>query len=215
MRKAREARFMTGQNTSHAVMAQRLEPKDSLDDFPTPPWATRAFCEWLNPSHNATVWEPAANRGYMARALAEYFGHVAASDIVDYGAGYPLCDFLQPSKPLWQPQWVITNPPFRLAADFVERGLEVATGGVAVLVRSVWAEGSGRYERLFKDRPPAWILQHVERVPMVKGRYDPKTSTATAYSWFVWDIAGVWGGGTQFGWLSPSRKRLERQSDAA
>ncbi|MGH8525505.1 MAG: SAM-dependent methyltransferase, partial [Gammaproteobacteria bacterium] len=31
------------QNTSHAVMAQRLEPKDSFDDFPTPPWATRAL----------------------------------------------------------------------------------------------------------------------------------------------------------------------------
>src|SRR5437868_4969552 len=25
------------QNTSHAVMAQRSEPRDSLDDFPTPP----------------------------------------------------------------------------------------------------------------------------------------------------------------------------------
>jgi hypothetical protein len=29
------------QNISHAVMAQRTEPKDSRDDFPTPPWATR------------------------------------------------------------------------------------------------------------------------------------------------------------------------------
>ena len=28
------------QNTSHAVMAQRTEAKDSLDNFPTPPWAT-------------------------------------------------------------------------------------------------------------------------------------------------------------------------------
>ena len=26
------------QNISHAVMAQRHETKDSLDDFPTPPW---------------------------------------------------------------------------------------------------------------------------------------------------------------------------------
>ena len=33
------------QNTSHAVMAQRVEPKDSADDFPTPPWATRALVE--------------------------------------------------------------------------------------------------------------------------------------------------------------------------
>ena len=33
------------QNISHAVMAQRHEAKDSLDDFPTPPWATRALLE--------------------------------------------------------------------------------------------------------------------------------------------------------------------------
>ena len=33
------------QNTSYAVMAQRIEAQDSLDDFPTPPWATRALIE--------------------------------------------------------------------------------------------------------------------------------------------------------------------------
>ena len=35
------------QNRSSAVMAQRKEPPDSLDFFPTPPWATRALCERL------------------------------------------------------------------------------------------------------------------------------------------------------------------------
>ncbi len=33
------------QNTSHAVMAQRTEAKDSLDNFPTPPWETRRLLE--------------------------------------------------------------------------------------------------------------------------------------------------------------------------
>lgn len=36
---------MQKQNTSHAVMAQRYEAADSPDDFPTPPWATRALIE--------------------------------------------------------------------------------------------------------------------------------------------------------------------------
>ena len=35
--------------TSTAVMARRVEPADSLDYFPTPPWATRAFCEHVLP----------------------------------------------------------------------------------------------------------------------------------------------------------------------
>lgn len=45
------------QNCSSAVMQQRSEPRDSLDDFPTPPWATRALCEWLRfGASNAAVF---------------------------------------------------------------------------------------------------------------------------------------------------------------
>jgi len=201
------------QNRSSAVMAQRSEPHDSLDDFPTPPWAARAFCEWLNPSESATVWEPAANRGYMVKALSDYFGTVYASDVHDYGAGFPTHDFLLPGPSLYSPHWVITNPPFRLAEEFVDRALEVAKGGVAVIVRSVWAEGQGRYFSLFEHNPPAWILQHVERVPMVRGRYDSNASTATSYSWFVWDKCGIWDSGTRFGWLPPAKTRLFKDSD--
>ena len=75
-------------NNSTAVMQRRLEPKDSFDDFPTPPWATRALIEYVigrEQVKDQTCWEPAANRGYMSRALQEYFQYVIESDIVDYG----------------------------------------------------------------------------------------------------------------------------------
>lgn len=202
------------QNTSHAVMAQRVEPHDSLDDFPTPPWAVRAFLRETG-IRGRSVWEPAANRGFMVKALREAFPVVHASDVHDYGAGFPTHDFLMPGEPLHRPEWIITNPPFRLAEEFVLRALPIATEGVAVIVRSVWAEGAGRWERLFKPNPPACVLQHVERVPMVKGRYDPNASTATSYSWFVWasglkahrDLPA-------FGWIPPSRAELFTPEDA-
>lgn len=43
-----------GQNRSTAVMQQRLrdDVPDPLDYFPTPPWATRALCEWLAGEHD-------------------------------------------------------------------------------------------------------------------------------------------------------------------
>src|SRR5215472_16213237 len=57
------------QNTSHAVMAQRAELKNSLDDFPTPPWATRALIEHVVVGKSAlssmTCLEPACGRGHM------------------------------------------------------------------------------------------------------------------------------------------------------
>ena len=88
---------MTGQNRSSAVMQQRSEPHDSLDDFPTPPWATRALCEYIarysaRRLGDLSCREPAANRGHMVKPLFEYFGHVMASDVHDYGAGYILHD---------------------------------------------------------------------------------------------------------------------------
>ena len=46
----------SNQNTSSAVMAQRIEPADSADLFPTPPWATRALVEWIS-SQDMRVWE--------------------------------------------------------------------------------------------------------------------------------------------------------------
>ena len=55
-----------------------------------------------------------------------------------------------------------------------------------MLVRAQWVEGVERYEKLFRDQPPAVYAPFVERVPMVKGRWDPDASTATSYAWFVW-----------------------------
>lgn len=203
---------MSGQNTSHAVMAQRVEAPDSFDDFPTPPWATRALIEHVllrrvGPAHaeamrQMTVLEPACNRGYMAGTLGEYFRRVIARDIMDYG--YPLMekvdDFLFPG-PLPRAHWMITNPPFRLAENFVHRSFDMPGWcGTAVFLRTQWVEGEGRFRDLFTSRPPTIIAPFAERVPLFKGILrDPdkeyfdeaadkwkKPSTATSYSWFVW-----------------------------
>lgn len=215
---------MTGQNTSSAVMQQRVEPSDSLDFFPTPPWAVRALCEHLDRYgmlNRETVWEPAAGRGDMARPLGEYFKSVTVSDVHDWGAGIPHHDFLMPFLPAWlldAPDWMITNPPFRLGEQFARRAFEIAETGVALLVRTAFLEGGARHQGLFEPYPPEWILQFTERVPMFKGRLDPKGSSATAYCWIVW-VAPFKPRGAlvehrpNFVWLPPCRKRLERAGD--
>lgn len=203
------------QNTSSAVMQQRSEPHDSLDDFPTPPWATRAVIEWLdgegfiNPS--LTVREPCANRGYMVRPLAEYFAAVEAADVHDYGMGYQVIDYLWGEDPAMV-DCTFQNPPFKLAQQFIERAIRTSRRAVVVIVRSAFTEGVGRYEQLFSKTPPSYVLQHVERVPMVKGRYDPDVASATAYAWLVW-LPGP-EADTRYRWIAPCRRRLERRDDA-
>lgn len=207
---------MTRQNTSSAVMQQRREPHNSLDDFPTPPWATRALIEFLASMGFATCGmarEPAANRGHMVKVLAETFDHVDAADVHDYGAGFPVLDYLFGPDPDLV-DWTITNPPFRLAEEFIERAIRTSRDGCAFILRSAFLEGQGRFERLFSKRPPAYVLQFAERVVMHKGRLTADGSSATAYCWIIWlperdHISGV----TEFHWMPPCRARLERDGD--
>jgi hypothetical protein len=201
------------QNTSHAVMAQRIEPKDSPDDFPTPPWATRALLEHVldkNSLRSQSCLEPACGAGHMVKVLREYFGEVKYADAYHYGFG-PTRDYLTYPYETGAADWVITNPPFRLAEDFVLRSMRVARRGVAILARTVFLESSGRYFDIFEKNPPSVFAQFVERVPMVKGRLDAKATTATGYAWFVWDKLA--NGGPRLAWVPPCRKSLEKKGD--
>lgn len=214
---------MNARTHSTAVMARRVEPADSLDFFPTPPWATRALCEHVLPK----IWfgrdvfagvarDPACGEGHMALALADYFDQVQAADIFGYGYG-EVQDFLHPDHGEEAAvDWYITNPPFNLAIEFVEKALRLARRGVAMLVRVQFLEGEERFETLFSRRPPQWIAQYAERVPMHRGRWVVNGTTATAYTWFIWfkhpahrDIEV----GTRLMWIPKSRPALTRPDD--
>jgi hypothetical protein len=200
---------------SHAVIAKRIEPKDSLDDFPTPRWATRALIhEWFGPDANLTdltCLEPACGVGNMSKVLKHYFAEVHSYDIHAYGFGQ-VRDFLSyPYEPESYDS-VITNPPFRLAEQFIVRALPIARRGVLVIVRTVFLEGVGRLTRLFRPRPPSAILQFSERVPMLKGRLDKSATTATAYAGLVWEKQCKREAPYVL-WVPPSRRQLERDSD--
>jgi hypothetical protein len=203
------------QNKSHAVMAQRVEAPDSPDDFPTPPWATRALLEHILTARyqhfeKMSCLEPACGAGHMARVLGEYFGVVDSSDAFNYGFGTER-DFLRHPFQVNSFDWVITNPPFRLAEDFVMHSLKIARRGVAILARTVFLESIGRYENIFLKTPPSVFAQFVERVPMVRGRLDGKATTATGYAWLVWDKTSSHE--PLLKWIPPCRRDLERPED--
>ncbi|CAN5574358.1 hypothetical protein BH10PSE14_BH10PSE14_06420 [soil metagenome] len=219
------------QNRSTAVMQRRVEPRDSLDDYPTPPWATRAICNFVaGLGFDLAMMdcrEPCANRGHMVAPLREVFGHVMASDVFDYGAGFPVRDYLfGPDSAFDRTDWTFLNPPFRLAQEFIERAIALSRAGVAVIARSAFSEGQDRATDLFIPRPPSFELQFSERVVMLKGRLiragaiDPfaekpgtKASTATSYSAFIWLKRDAAPADTRKRWIAPCRKALERPGD--
>jgi hypothetical protein len=146
----------------------------------------------------------------MAKVLKEYFKSVHSSDAYRYGYG-KIRDFVEQPYSDSSFDWVITNPPFRLAEVFVRLALPIARKGVAILARTVFLESVGRYQGIFREAPPTKFAQFVERVPMVRGRLDSKASTATGYAWLVWEKENL--SQPQLMWVPPCRKELERQRD--
>lgn len=220
---------MTEQNKTHAVMSQRHEDQDSLDYFPTPPWATRALFEHiLKPNFiypqqpkddfvKYTCLEPACGAGHMAKVLEEYFPEVMSCDIADYGQDR-IADFL--SRDVNEEyDFIITNPPFNLAEEFVLKALPLAKESTAIFARTQFIESVGRYERLFKQNPPTIIAQFTERVPIIKGRLSANASTATSYAWFIWESDQTLFRNpfpkfkTEVQWIPPTRTKLEREAD--
>ncbi len=217
------------QNRSSAVMQQRaasVVETDSelhalwrrLDFFPTPPWAARACGELIKQldPEAVSVWEPAYGQGHFAEPLREYFTRVFGSDIHAYGR-VDACthDFLKDYEN-HEPavDWIATNPPFRLAADFIRTGLKLANRGVLVLCRIALLESVDRY-KLFTDadNPLTHVVQFSERVPMQLGSWDPSLSTATAYAAFVFQKDRSTAQRT-LGFFPPgTRARLTRDDD--
>jgi hypothetical protein len=211
-----------------SVMAQRAPTDpDDLDYFPTPPWAARAggeLIKMLDPAAR-TCWEPACGEGHMAHGLADYFENVACSDIHNYGRGW-VQDFLEEPARFADGagyDWIVTNPPFIDGEKFVRVAWDRAGRGVAMLLRLVFLEGGARWKLFYGDEPGSPHLTvcapFAERVPMVKGRWDPAASSATAYAWFFWCKPCCWDGpralwAPQLQGIAPgAKKRLTRPSD--
>lgn len=218
------------QRTSTAVMQRRHEARDSLDFFPTPPWATRALFEHVlprvlidegraNPASwlaTATALDPCCGEMHMAGVIGEYVAAVRASDVHAYEPGATVADFLDHNTDFDRADLVVMNPPFVPGEDFVLRALSIADEHVCVLVRSAFLEGGQRWQNLFRRVPPTHIFQFVERVAMTKDRWVVNGSTATPYSWLVFAARPSFAqraNGPVFRWIPPCRLSLSREID--
>lgn len=191
-----------GKGSSTSVMARRRAKDDneglteeerlwkSLDLFCTPPWGSRAVAEkirQIDPSAKI-IREPACGLGHFAGPLAEYFPKVISTDVYPHGFG-DVRDWLDPDAWRGRPDcdWVITNPPFTIADQFVTIGLERARRGVALLLRVAFLEGAERHAILDGgDASLTLLTTFSERLPMTLGKWRPEASSATAYACFIW-----------------------------
>jgi hypothetical protein len=115
---------------------------------------------------------------------------VRSSDIVDYGFGEPHVDFLleRRSPEIDSSRWcIVTNPPFRLANQFVRHGLTLCPN-VVMLLRLAFLESTGRTD-ILDNGQLAMVLPFRNRLPMMHrdGWNGPRATSATAFAWYVWN----------------------------
>ena len=158
--------------------------RNKTDFYETPPEVTVALLDFLEgegllDSNRAVIWEPACGAGKMAEVMRKRGYDVVCTDLHGQGYGDTGIDFLNESRHC---QWIITNPPFSLAADFIRHALELGKP-CAFLLKSQFWHARSRLQ-LFRDHPPSYVLPLTWRPDFL---YGAKSSSPTMeVMWTVW-----------------------------
>jgi hypothetical protein len=170
----------------HSCQVQRhTYDERGFDLYETPAVAVEALLRVEQIPHR--IWEPAAGRGAIVRVLRDHGHAVIASDIHNYGNLHFVSDFLAQERLPAGCEAIVTNPPFRLAEEFVAHALELAPL-VIMLLRLAFLESERRC-RILEGRGLARVHVFRKRLPMMHrdqwvGR---KANSGMAFAFFVWD----------------------------
>lgn len=157
------------------------------DFYPTPPYATQellkreVFC--------GSIYEPACGDGAISEVLKDIYPKqkIYSTDLYDRGYGDKTgIDFIAYDYNIKRFDNIITNPPYSLAQDFVEKSLQITNNKVAMLLKIQFLEGVKRYN-MFKSTPLKSIYVFSKRLNMTRNGDRMKNSTMLCFAWFVWD----------------------------
>jgi hypothetical protein len=146
------------------------------DYYPTPTTVTRALLSVWKPQ-SPVVWEPACGCGMMAREIEAAGISVIGTDIADRGYGEPGIDFLSSGK---RADCIITNPPFDLAASFIEHAFRIGVSEMALVLKSTYWHAAKR-QRIWDAHRPRFVMPLLWR-PDFLNRGGPTMEI----SWVVW-----------------------------
>ena len=172
------ATFVTLGASNHS----KLE-RETNDYYATDPKAVELLLEKEKFSSN--LLEPSCGEGHISKVLLEHGYNVTSSDLINRGFG-DTQDFFDYK---YFNGNIVTNPPYKVALDFVKHSLEIISDGnkVAMFLKLQFLEGKARKE-FYKTNPPKKIYVASGRLNCAKnGEFEKYPSSAVAYAWFVWE----------------------------
>lgn len=164
------------------------------DDFyATDPKSTKALLDNVKFEGNSFL-EPCCGQGHISKLIEEYYpnAEVVSQDLVDRGYGTTGIDFLTYETDRKFDN-VITNPPFKLAQEFIEKSLELLNdnGKVAMFLKVQFLEGMGRKE-FFEKAPLKYVyVFRARQSPWMNGspvdEKGKKWSSTMCFAWFIFE----------------------------
>ena len=174
------------------------------DFYETPYTLTRKFLDVEYFNKNSTVCEPACGGGAISKVLNEYWedDKITAYD--------------KETNFLWDfndYDYVITNPPFSLAFEFIQKAKQLAKSKFALLLPLSYLHGKKRFDEIYSDRDYGLEKVYVfTRYPMLGEplREDGKYNTGMmVYAWYVW--TNGYSGQPTIDWLDNNEDVLSKK----
>ena len=166
-----------------------VRPED--DFFETPKVATCTMLNNINIPEDVILWECSCGHGKISKILEKVCPNQVLSTELNtdrYGVGG--VDFLKDGAD-FKPQgrfWVVTNPPFKLANEFVRKAFEYGAERVIFLLRFNYLESGKVREDILGNGHLLRVLLMKERLQMYPYGWTGKKGSATQnHAWFIWD----------------------------
>lgn len=185
---------MGGLNLQMGARNGAKQPRQKEDFYATSPKAVELFLASLKRDGvqlNSDLWECACGQGHISKVLINAGYSVFSSDLINRGYSEQTIDFLKDeiSLDLLKTD-IITNPPYKMAKEFVLRGLDLLQEGnrLILFLKIRFLEGERRFNQIFRNTPPEFVYVHVTRQSCaMDGDFEQycKSSGSECYCWFI------------------------------
>ena len=157
--------------------------REGNDYYATDPKAVELLLEKEKFSNK--LLEPSCGEGHISKVLQDAGYQVESHDSVDRGFGTVKVFFTVEKFD----GDIITNPPYKIALDFVKHSLEIIPDGnkVAMFLKIQFLESKSR--RIFFDEfsPKKIYVASSRLICAMNGEFDKYKSSAACYAWFIWE----------------------------
>ena len=160
------------------------------DLYTSPKQAMEALCEVVHFDKDKTYFEPCSGIGSVSNYFKDNLDiTMDTNELFGYSDTTFVEDFLAPRKNVcnkWDYDIIVTNPPYKLAQEFIQEGYKYAKVQYHLL-RLNFLEGKKRKKELFSQKHLKRVFIFSYRISCAKGVMEIPQANAVAYCWMEFD----------------------------